>query len=251
MTQTSAGVRCRDCGRTLPVDQGLIVVREEHSGNNRIAAEFYDSPRWDKYRFWKRFTPFNDRAVTRWSEEVFAHLPRLANTRLLDVAIGDGRNMSWVPESCEVHGIDISAAQLRSCLRQYGERKLFLFQGEAESLPWKDNTFDHALSFGAFNYFNNPLAALQEMARVVKPEGLIVVTDEYADLPDRMIGTRLGWPALDRWIMSSVLHLGSEFTAMIEQHRDLEIQPIVDQVLTDWQISEVCDGWAYCFVGHA
>ena len=54
---------------------GFVIVDEFV---NRVAAEFYDSSRWDKYRFWKRFTPFNDRAVTHWSEEVFAHLPKLA-----------------------------------------------------------------------------------------------------------------------------------------------------------------------------
>lgn len=251
LTAKANCVMCCDCGGAIPVDEELFVVQEHHSGNNRIAAEFYDSARWDKYRFWKRFTPFNDRAVTRWSKEVFAHLPNLANTRLLDVAIGDGRNMPFVPTSCEIYGVDISVAQLRACRREHPERKLFLFHGAAESLPMKDNTFDHVLSFGAFNYFNDPLSALQEMARVVKPDGLIVVTDEYADLPDRMIGSRLGWPALDRWIMSNLLQLGDEFTEMIEQHRDLKIQPMIEQVLCDWQFHEVCAGWAYCFVGRA
>lgn len=84
----------------------------------------------------------------------------------------------------------------------------------------------------------------------MKPDGLIAVTDEYADLPNRMIGHRIGLPILDRWIMRRFLRLGKEFTEMIEQHHDLQIEPIVDQVLQDWQISNVCDGWAYCFVGR-
>lgn len=250
-SQATSGVVCDACGRELPVQDDLFVIQQQQTGNNRIAAEFYDSSRWDKYRFWKRFTPFNDRAVKRWSQEVFEYLPDLAHTRLLDVAIGDGRNMPFLPNSCEVYGVDISVAQIRACQRKYPRRKLVLFLGEAEALPFKDDTFDHVLSFGAFNYFNDPLRSLQEMARVVKPEGLIVVTDEHADLPDRMIGRRLGWPDLDRWFMSTFLHLGNEFTEMIEQHRDLKIEPMIDQVLRDWQINEVCDGWAYCFVGHA
>ena len=250
-SQNPTGAVCLVCGRTFPVQDGILVVEQQHSGNNRVAAEFYDSARWDKYRFWKRFTPFNDRAVTRWSQEVFEYLPALEGTRLLDVAIGDGRNMRLLPPSSEVYGVDVSVKQLCACRREHPDRKLVLFLGEAEALPFKDDTFDHVLSFGAFNYFNDPLRSLQEMARVIKPGGLIVVTDEHADLPDRMIGSRLGWPGLDRWIMRTLLHLGKEFTAMIEQHRNLKIEPVIDQVLRDWQINEVCDGWAYCFVGHA
>ena len=245
----AVGVRCQGCHHTLRIEEQLFVVQDQYVGNNRIAAEFYDSDRWDKYRFWKRFTPFNDRAVTDWSREVLKLLPDLSNTRLLDIAIGDGRNMPFIPSDCDVYGIDISAAQLHHCRRRFANRKLVLFQGQAESLPFQDDAFDNVLSFGAFNYFNDPLKSLQEMARVVKPDGLIVVTDEYADLPNRMIGSRLGWPALDHWIMSTFLHLGESFTRMVEAHRDLKIEPIADQVLRDCQIRQVCNGWAYCFSG--
>lgn len=152
-----AKIVCRGCGRDFPLRDGLCLVQEQHTGNNGVAAEFYNSSRWDKYRFWKRFTPFNHRAVTRWSEEVFAMLPDLSGTRILDIAIGDGRNMPFVPDDCEIFGIDISVAQLDACQRAHADRKLWLMQGEAESLPFRDNTFDRVLSFGAFNYFNDPL----------------------------------------------------------------------------------------------
>ncbi len=250
LEESERALVCSTCNRRFPIRDGLLVVQDHYSGNNGIAAEFYNSSRWNKYRFWKRFTPFNDRAVTRWSTEVLAMLPNLEDTRLLDIAIGDGRNMPLLPESCEVYGIDISAAQLQACRDRYAERRLFLFHGEAESLPFEDDSMDNVLSFGAFNYFNDPLKSLQEMARVVKPGGHIVVTDEYADLPRRMVGSRLGWPALDHWIMSHLLHLGEEFTQMIEDHCHLEIEPIVEQVLQDWQIHSVCNDWAYCFIGQ-
>lgn len=245
----SLGLICRQCGCELPIQDQLCVVQQDYAGNNNVAAEFYDSSRWDKYRFWKRFTPFNDRAATLWSEEVFAKLPSLAGKRVLDIAIGDGRNMSFIPQDCEVYGVDVSAAQLKSCNAAYPDRNLWLFQGEAESLPFKAGTFDCVLSFGAFNYFNDPKAALEEMSRVVKPSGQIIVTDEYADIPKRMIGHRIGLPILDRFILRRFLHLGKDFADMVQQHSDLKIEPIVEDVLDDCQFSEVCNGWAYCFAG--
>lgn len=242
---------CSECGSTFEIDDELLITAKNFIGNNRVAAEFYNSPQWHKYRFWKRFTPFTKTAVSRWRSEVFAQLPNLENTRLLDVAIGAGLTLPLVPDSCDVFGIDVSVEQLRDCQRDNIDRRLKLVLGEAESLPFADNAFDNVLSFGAINYFNDPLKSLQEMARVVKPGGQVVVTDEHADLPRRMIGHRIGWPKLDHWILSKFLHLGDDFAVVIRGHCEFAIEPIVDQVFDEWTIDQCCNEVAYCMVATA
>lgn len=241
---------CDACQNAWSVRDEILDVMDDLRGNNKVTADFYDGQNWKQYQFWKRFTPFNERAVTKWRAEVLQHLPDLSGTRLLDVAIGDGRNLPSISKSCDVFGIDVSIAQLQNCRSNHPDRQLWLLRGEAEKLPFRDNVFDNVLSFGAFNYFNDPLGGLREMVRVVKPDGLIVITDEYADLPDRMIGHRIGWPALDRWILRSLLHLGADFTNMIDRHRDLKIAPIMEAALRDWKLEDVCDRVAYCVVGR-
>ena len=119
--------------------------------------------------------------------------------------------------------MDISRSQLDACRRRAAGRDVWLAQCEAEELPLADRQFDAVLSIGAFNYFNDPEGALREMVRVARPARPIVISDEMPNLTDRMLGHKLGIPALDRWIVSRLMHLGDSFTEMVERHRDLDV----------------------------
>ncbi|HEY7315013.1 MAG TPA: class I SAM-dependent methyltransferase, partial [Gemmataceae bacterium] len=186
----------------------------------------------------------------RARRQIMKYMPNLSGTRLLEVAIGDGANVSFVPPDCQIVGNDISIVQLTNCRRRHPGRELRLFLGEAENLPFRDHSFDNVLSVGAFNYFNDPLKSLREMARVVKPGGLVVVSDEVPNLPNRLIGHWIGLPKLDRWIMSRFLNLGPEFTDMVDKHRHLQLEPIVRETLIDWQIHSLWFTVGYCIVGR-
>ncbi len=241
---------CSGCARVYPIREGFLDTLGELRGNNQVAAEFYDGPLWPKFRFWEFFTFFLNGGVRRSRRKVMRHLGELSGTRLLEVAIGDGSNLPLIPPDCEVYGNDISIVQLRQCRRKFPDRRVHLILGEAESLPFADQVFDNVLSFGAFNYFNDPLGALREMARVVKPDGRIVVSDEYPSLPNRMIGYWIGLPQIDRWFMSRVMRLGPKFTEMVERHRHMKLEPIFDQVLEDWKLESVWGRLGYVVVGR-
>jgi len=89
------------------------------------------------------------------------------------------------------------------------------------------------------------------MARVVKPGGLIVVSDEYPDLPNRMAGHWIGLPPFDRWFISRVLRLGPKFAEMVDRHRHMKLEPIFDQVLEDWRLESLWSKLGYVVVGRA
>jgi ubiquinone/menaquinone biosynthesis C-methylase UbiE len=244
-TRGEEGFACGQCGRAYPMREGFLDTMGDLDGNNKVAADFYDGPLWPKFRFWEHFTFFFQGGARRARRKVMKHLPNLSGTRLLEVAIGDGSNMPLIPPDCEVFGNDISIAQLRDCRRKHGDRNVRLLLGEAEALPFHDNTFDNVLSFGAFNYFSDPVKSLREMARVVKPEGLIVVSDEYPSLPNRMIFHKIGLPGVDRWILSRFMRLGDKFTDMVDKYRDMKLEPIFAEALVDFQIHPV-----WCKVGY-
>jgi ubiquinone/menaquinone biosynthesis C-methylase UbiE len=147
-----------------------------------------------------------------------------------------------------VFGVDISSVLLEKCQRDYADREIYLIVGEAESLPFPDATFDNVFSLGAINHVNDPLQALREMARVVKPDGLVVVADEVPDLPNRQIAHKLGLRKLQKWILSRVFFLG-QFSQVILEHTDLKIEPLVDQALRDWRIHRIWGNLGYCVVG--
>ncbi len=228
-----SGLACAGCDAMFPIRDGILVVKEQSDDNNRVAQEFYDSPLWPKFRFWEKLTWMCNGGERRARNQVLRHLPEQPGLRLLDVAVGDGVYLPWMPADWQVVGIDVSWSQLQSCRARAGGPPVRLVQGEAETLPFESAEFDAVLSIGAFNYFNDPEGALREMLRVARPGATIVISDEMPNLTDRMLGHKLGLPALDRWIVSRLMHLGDSFTEMVERYRNLNVRTIAERVLPE------------------
>ncbi len=249
-------MECSGCGASHRIEDEILIVKDRTADNNGVAQDFYDSPLWPKFRFWEKFTWFCNGGERRARNAVLRHLPDRPRLDLLDVAIGDGVYLDWLPKDWRIAGVDISRSQLDACRRraENAGRHVWLAQCEAEGLPLADRQFDAVLSIGAFNYFNDPEAALREMARVARPGAPIVISDEMPNLTDRMLGHKLGIRALeslDRWIVSRLMHLGDAFTEMVERYRDLDIPSIARRVLPDAQFIPVWRGVGYVLVGHA
>jgi ubiquinone/menaquinone biosynthesis C-methylase UbiE len=239
---------CAACARDFRIERGILHLGTQYEGNNAIAADYYNSSLWPKFRFWEWLAYLPRGGERKARNEVLRHLPTLSGTRLLDVAIGDGRNMPLIPRDCQVFGVDISRVLLEKTRADYPDRDTCLIVGEAEALPFPDATFDNMFSVGAINHVNDPGKALLEMARVVKPGGMIVVADEVPDLPNRQIAHKLGLRKLQRWILSRVFFLGPMSDVILE-HTDLKIEPLVDHALRDWKIHPIWGGMGYCVVG--
>ena len=251
LVEAENGLSCSTCGATYPVRDGVLVVKDEPSDDNKIAADFYNSPLWPKFRFWEEFFWVCNGGERRSRDVILRHLPKDPGLRLLDVAIGDGVYTTWLPADWSVVGVDISTYQLGNCQRRNGQRELRLILGEAEALPFHDGQFDAVLSIGGFNHFNDPEQALREMARVARPGAQVVVSDELPDLTNRMIGHLIGLPGIDRWIVSRLMHLGDDFTDLVERHRDINIAAIGQRVLKNSQYEVIWRGGGYVMVGQA
>jgi SAM-dependent methyltransferase len=242
---------CVDCGRVYPTRDGVLVVKEELAADNKIAADFYNSPLWPKFRFWERMFWLTHGGERRCRDIILRNLPQQHGLRLLDVAIGDGVYTSWLPQDWSIVGIDISTVQLTNCRRNNRQRDLRLALGEAEVLPFGDRQFDSVLSIGGFNHFNDPEAALREMVRVVRPGATIVVSDEVPNMTDRMPGRKIGLPGLDRWIVARLMNLGYDFTDLVERHRHLDIAAIGARVLKNSRYELIWNREGYVMVGQA
>jgi ubiquinone/menaquinone biosynthesis C-methylase UbiE/uncharacterized protein YbaR (Trm112 family) len=241
---------CVSCGESYPIRDGVVVVRDEVTANNEVARSFYDGPLWPKFRFWEWFTFVCNGGERRARNRVLRHLPKDEGLRLLDVAIGDGVYLPWLPPSWSVFGIDVSSVQLDTCKRRIEGRDVRLALGEAEDLPVRDGAFDACLSIGAFNYFNDPEKALREMARAVKPGGTIVISDEIPNLTDRLKFHKIGLPGVDRWLTAQVTkNLGPEFAAMVERYKKLDVAAIGGKVLQDCRYELIWQGVGYAMVG--
>jgi ubiquinone/menaquinone biosynthesis C-methylase UbiE len=247
---TSALV-CSRCACRLPIDSDILLVKQQTKDNNEVAQRFYDSPLWPKFRFWEWFTWVCNGGERRARNKVLRHLPTAPRLDLLDVAVGDGVYLDWLPADWRIVGVDISRSQLEACRRRAAGRHVWLAQGEAEELPLENHRFDAILSIGAFNYFNDPEGALREMVRVARPGAPIVISDELPNLTDRMLGHKLGIPAIDRFLVSRMMHLGDPFTEMVERHRDLDVKAIAGRVFSEFHFETVWWGVGYVLVARA
>ena len=97
---------------------------------------------------------------------------------VLDVACGPGNfTRSFgraVGASGLAVGIDASETMLERGVRdteRTGPANVCLVRGDANSLPFRDGTFDAACCFAALHLFADPLAALSDMARVLRRAG--------------------------------------------------------------------------------
>jgi len=104
-------------------------------------------------------------------------------TRLLDVAAGRGGSVIYLAREfgCRVVGIDYGVANGAAAgrlARAAGlERRVALAAGDAERLPFADRRFDAVICECAFCTFPDKRAAAAELARVVRPGGVVGLAD--------------------------------------------------------------------------
>ena len=132
----------------------------------------------------------------------------------LEVGIGDGENLPFLPPGWTIHGVDIARTRLEACIDRHPEMSGRLAWAEAEALPFDDATFDACWTIGGFNYFRDHEAALREMRRVTRPGGPVVVADEVPGLHRAGLGHLIGVPAFDAWWLR-LLGLDREFVEMV------------------------------------
>jgi ubiquinone/menaquinone biosynthesis C-methylase UbiE len=115
-----------------------------------------------------------------------------AEGRVLDVGCGYGMNFAYLPGATHVTGIDFSPTML-AMARGHAARlgiQADLRRGDAERLDFEDGSFDTVISALSTCSFFNPVEALREMKRVVRPGGRVLLVEHG----------RSDWPWLGRYM---------------------------------------------------
>jgi demethylmenaquinone methyltransferase/2-methoxy-6-polyprenyl-1,4-benzoquinol methylase len=72
-----------------------------------------------------------------------------------------------------VVAIDLTPEQMRKAIARFSS--LAFIRGDAENLPLKSSIFDAAISAGSIEYWPNPQRGIEEMVRVTKSGGKVVI----------------------------------------------------------------------------
>lgn len=124
-----------------------------------------------------------------WTEEMRTEALSLLDLEdemtVLDVGCGTGFATEGLLQHVdEVYALDQSRYQLEQAYEKFGKRAppVHFHRGDAERLPFATDTFDVVWSSGSIEYWPNPILALREFRRVLKPGGqVLVVGPNYPD----------------------------------------------------------------------
>ena len=102
-----------------------------------------------------------------------------ASGKVLDVAVGTGKNLRYYPGTCQITAVDMSPAMLKIARRRADSLCLdiTLLMMDAEAIGFHDKSFDTVVSSLTLCTFPEPVAALQEMARVCRTNGSILLVE--------------------------------------------------------------------------
>ncbi len=165
----------------------LIQHKKEAYWFYRFVSPVYD--RWVNPLFW---TPELRRAALA--------LARLDDRRLrtLDVGAGTGFSTAGIVESVDAAAVtmlDQSPDQLRRATSKAALVDCRKVLGDAEALPFADDSFDRYISCGSIEYWPDPARAIAEAHRVVRSGGTVLVV---GPLPPRR---RLARYLADAWML--------------------------------------------------
>jgi ubiquinone/menaquinone biosynthesis C-methylase UbiE len=169
-------------GERFPIRNGIpaFLKPEDLTGDNgkynrlyETIGGFYD----DTQRVFLALKGFNRHL---YFESYMSLLEVKPGDSVLETSVGTGLNFKYLPRGVKLSGLDLSPEMLANCqnnLRRW-QMDADLYLGNAESLPFTDNSFDVVFHVGGINFFNDRARAIREMIRVAKPGSLLLIADE-------------------------------------------------------------------------
>jgi demethylmenaquinone methyltransferase / 2-methoxy-6-polyprenyl-1,4-benzoquinol methylase len=150
--------------------------------------------------------------------------------KILDIAAGTGTSSAALAKKgAEVTALDLSAGMIAVGRERHPE--ITFVEGDAEHLPFADDTFDAVtISFGLRNV-NEPIAALAEMVRVLKPGGRVVIC-EFSTPPVALL--RFGYTAYLKRVLPGIAKLSSSNPAAYNYLAESIAAWPDQQVLSQW-----------------
>ena len=113
------------------------------------------------------------------------NLPTKLTGTLVDIGCATGvHSYTLYQRGADVTGIDIAVGMLHKARKRYPQ--VTFVQGNAQSLPLKNDSIDTVFSSMALQWCSNPLLVAREIQRVLKPSGIaeisIMVAGSFSEL---------------------------------------------------------------------
>ena len=99
----------------------------------------------------------------------------ISNKRILEIGVGgEGGVLYPLKENNFAEGVDVSDSAILNC-KKFG-LEIKKANLDKDNLPFADDFFDVVFAFEVFEHFSNPQHALEEIKRVLKSEGSLLIS---------------------------------------------------------------------------
>ncbi len=140
-------------------------------------------------RYWDKHAGSYDKQMGFFDRHLFSGsrdwVCSRATGRVLEVAIGTGLNLAHYPDEVQLTGVEWSPAMLDIARHRAGQlsRAVDLREGDAQALEFPAGSFDTAVCTFSLCAIPDDRKAVAEMARVLRPGGLLLLADHVEASP--------------------------------------------------------------------
>ena len=147
--------------------KGKNIRQQWYSDRNAKSIAWFNELRYYRYNLYYRYLVED------------AEFKYHTNEKVLEIGIGAGTDLAeYALNGAKVSGIDLNNDQIELTKLNFQQRGLeyeYLGEGNAEDLKFSDNTFDLVYSFGVLHHTPNTQKAINEIFRVLKPDGKAII----------------------------------------------------------------------------
>jgi ubiquinone/menaquinone biosynthesis C-methylase UbiE len=126
-------------------------------------------------------------SLDAWMQALAEFVPTARPLTGLDLGSGTGRFTPALAETFggPVYGVEPSARMREIATETASHPAVTYLDGSAETIPLPDASCDFALLFLSFHHFPDKARGLRELARVVRPGGVVLMRSQFSDrMPD-------------------------------------------------------------------
>ncbi|MDF9845402.1 phosphatidylethanolamine/phosphatidyl-N-methylethanolamine N-methyltransferase [Paenibacillus sp. PastF-1] len=191
---------------------------------------------WNKviYRFWAPFYDyfFNSGPFFRARKQIFENLDIKARSNTLFVGVGTGADLQFITDKdISVTAIDLSAEMLDKARKKYESQNFTFKEMDAQNLSFPSESFDVVIANLILSVVPDPDQCIQEMIRVTRTEGSIVIFDKFAP-------SSRGLPIIKKLIRPIIATMGTDIGRKFEQI----LQPYEDNIRVEEDMSVLFNG---------
>jgi cyclopropane fatty-acyl-phospholipid synthase-like methyltransferase len=159
-------------------------IDQHYTRRHELRSGLYGDKPYANYGFWAPGTSSIDEACDAMTHLMIETLDLQPTDRLLECGCGYGASALYIaaerPPACYV-GLDATHVRVAAAQAAFAERDLtdrFQVQhGDATNLPFEDASFDKAMAIECAFHFTMREDFLREAYRVLKPGGVLAMTD--------------------------------------------------------------------------